>query len=49
MIVKADETFLMKKILDNVFIKSTTTQKLIPLSNLVNNNLEATSKSLKES
>ena len=47
-IVKADEYFLTNKSnLDNVFIKSST-QKLIPLSNLVNNNLEATSKSLKE-
>ena len=45
---KADEDFLInEKNLDNVFIKSTTTKKLIPLSNLVSNNLEATSKSLK--
>ena len=47
-ILKADEDYLVDESnLDNIFIKSSTTQKLIPLSNLVNNNLEATSKSLK--
>ena len=47
-IAKADENFLInEKNLDNVFIKSTTTQKLIPLSNLVSNDFEATSNSLK--
>ena len=47
-ILKADEEYLVDESnLDNIFIKSSTTQKLIPLSNLVNNNLEATSKSLK--
>ena len=47
-ILKADEKYLVDESnLDNIFIKSSTTKKLIPLSNLVNNNLEATSKSLK--
>ena len=47
-ILKAEEDYLVDESnLDNIFIKSSTTQKLIPLSNLVSNNLEATSKSLK--
>ena len=47
-ILKADENYLISESnLDNIFIKSSSTNKLIPLSNLVTNNVEATSKSLK--
>ncbi len=47
-IVKADEKYLINKSnLDNIFIKSRTTNKLIPLSNLVDTSTEAVSKSLK--
>ena len=47
-IVKADDEYLVNETnLDNIFIKSSDTRKLIPLSNLVSNSIEATSKSLK--
>ena len=47
-ILKADDDYLINETnLDNIYIKSSSTSKLIPLSNLVNNNIEATSKSLK--
>ena len=47
-IVKADDKYLVDTSnLDNIFIKSTVTNQLIPLSNLVTNSVEATSKSLK--
>ena len=49
-ILKADDDYLINETnLDNIYIKSSSTSKLIPLSNLVNNNIEATSKSLKKS
>ncbi len=47
-IVKADDKYLVDTSnLDNIFIKSSVTSQLIPLSNLVTNSVEATSKSLK--
>ncbi len=47
-ILKADNKYLINETnLDNIFIKSNTTEKLIPLSNLVINKTEATSQSLK--
>ena len=47
-IVKADDKYLVDTSnLDNIFIKSSVTNQLIPLSNLVTNSVEATSKSLK--
>jgi len=47
-IIKADDNFLInERNLDNIFIKSSTTNKLIPLSNLVTNFKEGTSNSLK--
>lgn len=47
-IVKADDKYLVDSSnLDNIFIKSSVTNQLIPLSNLVTNSVEATSKSLK--
>ena len=47
-IIKADDSFLInERNLDNIFIKSSTTNKLIPLSNLVTNFKEGTSNSLK--
>jgi multidrug efflux pump len=47
-IVKADDKYLVDTSnLDNIFIKSSVTNQLIPLSNLVTNYVEATSKSLK--
>ena len=47
-ILKADDDYLINETnLDNIYIKSSSSSKLIPLSNLVNNNIEATSKSLK--
>ena len=47
-IVKADNKYLVDTSnLDNIFIKSSVTNQLIPLSNLVTNSVEATSKSLK--
>ncbi len=47
-IVKADDEYLVNvSNLDNIYIKSSVTNELIPLSNLVSNSVEATSKSLK--
>ncbi len=47
-IVKADDKYLVDTSnLDNIYIKSSVTNQLIPLSNLVTNSVEATSKSLK--
>lgn len=47
-ILKADDKYLINETnLDNIYIKSSTTGKLIPLSNLVINKTEATSQSLK--
>lgn len=47
-IIKADDNFLInERNLDNIFIKSSTSNKLIPLSNLVTNFKEGTSNSLK--
>lgn len=47
-IVKADDKYLVDSTnLDNIFIKSSDSKQLIPLSNLVSNSVEATSKSLK--
>ena len=47
-VVKADDEYLVDvSNLDNIYIKSSLTKELIPLSNLVTNSVEATSKSLK--
>ena len=47
-VVKADDKYLVDvSNLDNIYIKSSLTKELIPLSNLVTNSVEATSKSLK--
>ena len=47
-VVKADDEYLVNvSNLDNIYIKSSVTSELIPLSNLVSNSVEATSKSLK--
>jgi multidrug efflux pump len=47
-VVKADDKYLVDASnLDNIYIKSSVTNQLIPLSNLVTNSVEATSKSLK--
>ena len=47
-ILKADEKYLDNESnLDNIFIKSSTSKELIPISNLVDKSTEATSKSLK--
>ena len=47
-VVKADNKYLVDASnLDNIYIKSSVTNQLIPLSNLVTNSVEATSKSLK--
>ena len=46
--MKADDEYLVDvSNLDNIYIKSSLTKELIPLSNLVTNSVEATSKSLK--
>ena len=47
-VVKADDEYLVNvSNLDNIYIKSSVTSELIPLSNLVSNSVEATSQSLK--